>query len=890
MADLCVGSLVIGINNYSHEYYHSAEYKLEFAEADAVAFNNYLNVSWPNSPEANHIVLLNQDAEPLRIKNALVDLAGRGPFDLLFFYFAGHGERNGQNAWLCTVDAQPGQVDLEIAALDNLILNINAKAAILFIDCCYAESIISKSDFLKSLIDSEARLYICSARATQRTWEEKELGHGIFSYLLIKALSKGTSVGQSGDHVDVDRELFPYLCEQVPLLVIKYKKGRQQEPVKGGVSRSDVKLPTAETGFGGTGVSIYEVVRRRYRQALVATTVVILIAFLLIQVFFYHLAIDPTGRVVIRNGIRETFGFLPRSLGTRIDTGFGMAELSSKKTPENLAHLSKLQNGQIWGFWTQTSLRGYRSWIDSVTPLLEKKERERAILLLTGDISTETSEYIQKSLDEKEGAEGSWLEVESWRTKLVAESLLLNSQDNPRRIKWLLKQIPRMDNVDLNSSTPPKNVLNFEVLNLSSSELVNHIRALQIYALSDPTIQLSAFQDAFKLVSYRVLFSKSEEDTKEELLALGALFKTVCVARQVAGLQSITAEEAGFLNYCLDFWCSTTASVVLSYMGGLTDQTSNIHHLEGALQRIGPASYETNEIYPLWSIFKLADANLINADFAKKIFEAARRSTKEFQSVTDSWRQCLAKVSFSTNLPEEERALLFQLLHNNVEEFDFTPLEAFLLLAANYRFLDDTEKSELKSWLEQHAQKLKGLSFAAEAYAYLGISGLDVQKMASLLDERLLPELRIYSNSENLKPGFLNIVSDDSQHAAALGQLAQHAKLPDRITDRLYLYAVNRPDFAQSNEIFKGLAAQRSLTGNLENLTRSVSSSISYFSKDYYRKRVEVEIGIEQFLRVPFSERSKIFNQVKELWKNEGEPEVKIGLADIFLRAKEMSF
>jgi hypothetical protein len=888
MADLRLGSVVIGINNYANEYYRHGEYELEFAEADALAFHNYLTAAWPNSLAENQIVLRNQDATTSRIKSALSELASKGPFDLFFFYFAGHGEKSDENAWLCTLDAMPGKVDLAIDELDTFISNIQSNTIILVIDCCYAEGIISRSDCMKSLRNSQARLFICSARAEQRTWEEKDLGHGIFSYVLIRALSKGSSIATSGDGIDVDKELFPYLCEQVPLLVYKYKKGHRQEPVKGGLSTSDVRLPIAETGFGGIGSSIYEVVRRRYRQALAVTVLVVLLAFLFIQIFFYHLAIDPTGRVVVRNGTREAFGFLPRSLGTRIDTGFDTAALSSKKSTENLALLSKLQSGQIWGVWTQNSVRGYRSWVDSLTPLLSEKERERATLLLTGDLSQEMRAYIQKSSN---GGD-SWLEVDSWRTKLVAESLLLNPKDGTERIRWLLKQVPKIENVNLTSSVPPKNVMDFSVLNLSSSEVVNHLNALRIYATTNSTVKISDFDDVFKLVSYRVLFStlESQDDTRKEILALGALFRTICLSRQTAGAKGITTEEVYFLNHCLDAWCAATASVALSSVGEFTDQRNNIIYLETALQTIEPPGVKLDQIYPLWSMYSLADAKMIDPLFAKKIFEMARRLTREFQDIGEYQRAFIAKVAFSTQVPKEERTSLLQLLRGKDEDGDFTAQNAFLILAANYKFLEDPEKDEVRSWFERNAQRLKTLSYNTQAFAYLGIGGLDGQEIASLLDQRLLPELRVYSSSENLKPGFLNIVSDDGQHAAALGRLAQHVTLSDHIRERLYLYAVNRPDFEESRELFKGLAAQPPFTGNPESLPRSISNSLSYFSKDYYRKRVECEIGLERLLRILPQDRSKVLSQLEILWKDETEPELKMSLGDILIRGKETSF
>ncbi len=101
-------------------------------------------------------------------------------------------------------------------------------------------------------------------------------------------------------------------------------------------------------------------------------------------------------------------------------------------------------------------------------------------------------------------------------------------------------------------------------------------------------------------------------------------------------------------------------------------------------------------------------------------------------------------------------------------------------------------------------RRIRSIAFFMPANK-LQVNGVQVPEIALLLNERLVPELRIYSDTENLTPGFLNIISDDYEHATALAKIAQQAELPQEIRNRLYLFAVNRPNFADNGELFKGL-------------------------------------------------------------------------------------
>jgi len=191
-----VASVAIGIDAYHDPYYRRDERRLRYAEADARAFHHYARSCWPDGAGHHHVLSVNASADRPHVGEVFAELARRGPFGMCLFFFAGHGDVSSDGrAWLCTATARPGEADLDTAGLDQLLSSVPADVTIAIIDSCYAEHVLHGSRFFTRLDDASARLFICSARGDQRTWEEAALGHGIFSHLLLRALSDGPVTG-----------------------------------------------------------------------------------------------------------------------------------------------------------------------------------------------------------------------------------------------------------------------------------------------------------------------------------------------------------------------------------------------------------------------------------------------------------------------------------------------------------------------------------------------------------------------------------------------------------------------------------------------------------------------------------------------------------------------
>ncbi len=258
------------------------------------------------------------------------------------------------------------------AELDRLLSSVKASRCAFILDCCYAEAVIAGMQFFKALDGTEARLFIASSRADQLTWEDDEAKHGVFTAHLIDMLNAGDAFRPTidPDRVEVDSELFPFLCEQVPLYVLDHK-GARQEPIKGGISSSAMTLPTARLARRirqrtGLGTAL-----RRLRQIAATGIACLLIGLGLTYVLSYYAEVDRSGEIVLRNGTRwlePLFRYVP-TLRTR--TGIDVSMLS----PDTQSRYP-VQSGSLGGVWTHVSEAGYRAWFDQLRGLVEPRARE----------------------------------------------------------------------------------------------------------------------------------------------------------------------------------------------------------------------------------------------------------------------------------------------------------------------------------------------------------------------------------------------------------------------------------------------------------------------------------------------------------------------------------
>ncbi len=193
-------ALIVGISNYKELP------KLEYADADAVAFASYLRKSL--SDTSGIVLMTNQNANKVNVISALVDFkkkATKG--DKVYFYFAGHGD-------IETEISNGGILLLYDSPKENYYLNANGylhqddlksivgqivaggAQAFLMIDACHSGSLSGgKQGTEKSLLalkdawSNETKIFSCQANELSLEGKQWGNGRGLFSFHLIEGLT-----------------------------------------------------------------------------------------------------------------------------------------------------------------------------------------------------------------------------------------------------------------------------------------------------------------------------------------------------------------------------------------------------------------------------------------------------------------------------------------------------------------------------------------------------------------------------------------------------------------------------------------------------------------------------------------------------------------------------
>jgi len=253
-------ALIIGISNYKDPNIR----KLKYTRADAEGINKILSDPKKVGLNPEKIkILLDENATLFNIKNAITDWlyknANRDSYVLI--YFAGHGgleedklgtETDNWAKYLLPFDTVKD--NLYASALSNrefndLLHSIKSRKLVIFMDSCYSGGVSDgkardvdvkiTDDPYKKLGEGEGRLVIAASQPNQQSFENDGLGHGVFTYHLIEALSGAADYDKDG--VVTAMEVYKYLAENVPKTV-KRLEGREQEPLFRGDLKNDFVL------------------------------------------------------------------------------------------------------------------------------------------------------------------------------------------------------------------------------------------------------------------------------------------------------------------------------------------------------------------------------------------------------------------------------------------------------------------------------------------------------------------------------------------------------------------------------------------------------------------------------------------------------------------------
>ena len=252
-----VWAVVVGVDTYPNVS------QLKYAVSDAQAFHDYLVESELVKPE-NIFHITNDQAKLNTLRSVLGTQLKKqaGSTDMVIIYFAGHGaterdvnspDGDGLEKYLLPYDADPA--DLYASALPmreiSYILNrIRSNRLVFIADSCYSGAsggrTVSIGGFRTNLSDNyidriaggKGRVILTASAANEVSVEDDGLGHGVFTYYLIKGL-KGSADYDGDGYVTVD-EAYRYVSEEVPKAT-----GQEQHPIKKGSVEGQIVLGIA---------------------------------------------------------------------------------------------------------------------------------------------------------------------------------------------------------------------------------------------------------------------------------------------------------------------------------------------------------------------------------------------------------------------------------------------------------------------------------------------------------------------------------------------------------------------------------------------------------------------------------------------------------------------
>ncbi len=225
--------LAVGINNYKNP-----ALDLNYAEPDAKSVAGFFQTGGSRLFKTVVIKdIYNEAATKAGILSMMAELSSTNPQDAVLIYLAGHGENIDENWYFIPHELVYPEREEDVKAkaisseeLASAIKNITAQKILVLIDACKSGAVLvafrgfEDRKALSQLSRATGVHIVAASSKDQFAAEVKDLGHGVFTYILLEGL-KGKAAG-AGENVTV-RKLMGYLEEQLPELTKRYKQEAQ---------------------------------------------------------------------------------------------------------------------------------------------------------------------------------------------------------------------------------------------------------------------------------------------------------------------------------------------------------------------------------------------------------------------------------------------------------------------------------------------------------------------------------------------------------------------------------------------------------------------------------------------------------------------------------------
>ncbi|MBL6987739.1 MAG: caspase family protein, partial [Methylobacter sp.] len=230
--------MTVGINRYK-----DPSLNLDYSVADAQSIAEML--SQKKLLSFNKVIehsLFNEKASKTAIIDTLKNTANFGQNDVLALYFAGHGLaingewyfmpyettlQNNANAYT--------KLGISAQEIQSLLSGISAQKIIVMIDSCYSGASLdtfrqlqnTQRHFGRSVSKSVGVVFLAATRKDQEAAELKDLGHGLFTYVITSGM-KGEADNMPIDRNVTAHELVNFSTSRIPTFSRKYLSASQE--------------------------------------------------------------------------------------------------------------------------------------------------------------------------------------------------------------------------------------------------------------------------------------------------------------------------------------------------------------------------------------------------------------------------------------------------------------------------------------------------------------------------------------------------------------------------------------------------------------------------------------------------------------------------------------
>jgi hypothetical protein len=221
-----------GLNALRFTYVDALELKAEFERQGYKVF-----LISPSEATADNVRKALQDSKQL------LDGNNQGT---LMFAFSGHGFQTAKGNYLVTVGVTPETIESEALSLDEvqkLMTASGARRKVILVDACRNDPDAKSTETPRTFAqfqDAEGTSILLSTRPGGFSYEDSDLGHGIFSYYVLEGM-RGKAAGKDGFVTFFDLQKYV----ENGVLNQALKKERVQRPFVMGERSGDFLLATA---------------------------------------------------------------------------------------------------------------------------------------------------------------------------------------------------------------------------------------------------------------------------------------------------------------------------------------------------------------------------------------------------------------------------------------------------------------------------------------------------------------------------------------------------------------------------------------------------------------------------------------------------------------------